>query len=205
MATLIDSFAADRRQRSRGIARVTAARLPLRLWSALAMFCFSLGAVAQSVGEQQVKAAFVYNFIRFVEWPAHRFAAPDQPILVGVLGSDSMVTSLKALVADRRIGARPIAVAPVGTLVEGELPHVLFVSAARHESFLSLRPLLRDRALLTITDAQPCSTASSHICLQSVGNKLRFEIDMGAADRSQLRVNAQLQQLASAVRRGGER
>lgn len=67
----------------------------------------SAGAAADAVDEYALKAAFLYNFTRFVEWPDSAFDAPDSPFRICVLGSDPFGTRLDAL-ANRRVGQRPI-------------------------------------------------------------------------------------------------
>ncbi|MBM0104939.1 YfiR family protein [Steroidobacter sp. S1-65] len=168
---------------------------------ATAALSFASAACAESVSEHRVKSAFLYNFTRFVEWPAERFRTPEEPIKVGVLGGAALRASLSALVADRRVGGRPILVVAVKAPAELATVHMLFIAKEEHDTFARMRPELEQLALLTVTDAQPCRTALAHICFVEQDEKLRFEIDVGAANRSQVRISSQLQKLAAAVHR----
>src|SRR4051812_25838839 len=82
-----------------------------RRFCLLALLAVALPALAQErVAEVQVKAAFLYKFGEFVQWPPTPFANPDAPFAIGVVGADEMATALEQLIADRSVQGRPVVV-----------------------------------------------------------------------------------------------
>lgn len=155
---------------------------------------------ATSAGEWQIKSAFLYNFTKFVEWPAVAPTAPPQPIVIGVLGAAALAQELAELVAGRNVNGRPIEVRAVHTAAEARTTQVLFVSAEEDARYVAMRSELADSPVLTVGESPSFSVAGAIGFVQD-GEKLRFEINVDIAERSHLKVSAQLQKLAVAVRR----
>lgn len=154
--------------------------------------------------EAGLKAALVYNFTKFVEWPADAFATADGPIVVGVIGSELLTDQLAQIVRGRRVNGRPIRVErvaePTGD-APPDLPHVLYVPAGAEATMLKLRATTEGGGVLTIGESADFDKAGGVIRFSRAEDKLRFEINLTAADRAHLRISAQLLKLAAAVRR----
>lgn len=157
-------------------------------------------AAAQIVSGSQIKAAFLYNFTRFVEWPEHAFGNRADPIVIGVLGDESIVTDLRALVAGRKVNGRSIAVRSVATADEAADAQVLFVATGATLPIAELAAALAHRPVLTVGEAPGFADAGGAIQLVEQSGKLRFEINMAAAGRANVKVSSELQKLATAVR-----
>lgn len=169
----------------------------------LALASLILGlAKADAVSETKLKAAFLYNFTKFVEWPAERFESPDAPIVIGLLAEGDFEAEIATIVANRRVNGRALIVRPVVSIADMQAAHILFVSAQQESRFIALRDLAQPAAVLAVGDAQGCRAFGGGICFVQEGEKLRFEIDMNAVERSHLKISAQLQRLAVAVHRG---
>jgi hypothetical protein len=171
----------------------------------VAICAFAAGeAVAESrppsASEWQVKSAFIYNFTKFVEWPATAFTTPSQPIVIGVLGAATLAEQLAALVAGRSVNGRPIEVRLVHTAAQARTTQVLFVSAEEEAQYAAMQDELADSPVLTVGES-PAFSVIGAIGFVQDGEKLRFEINAQIAERSHLKVSAQLQKLAIAVRR----
>jgi hypothetical protein len=149
--------------------------------------------------EYQVKAAFLYNFTKFVEWPAERFAHDDEPILIGVFGRAALTAELEKIVRDRRVNGRPIRIVNPKTLAEAQTLHVLFV-AAGEEKNLALTDLARLPGVLTVGETDRFDVAGV-VKFITAGDKVRFEINTDVADHAGLRISAQLLKLATVVRK----
>ena len=187
---------------------------PTARWRALLVAAFAVAcalcarsAVAQPVAgdgelERSVKAAYLYKFLGYVEWPAAAFASPAAPINVGVLGADDIATELARIVAGRKVDGRDIVVV---ALRRGEPPaglHMLFV--ARSEGARG-EPILRAAqagSTLTVTDADGALDRGSVINFVRVGDNIRFEISLDAAERSGLKLSSRLLAVATVVRSG---
>lgn len=160
-------------------------------------------AVADAVSEVKLKSAFVYNFTKFIEWPADRFASSGDPIVIGVLADEPIRLELTTIVTNRLVNGRPLAVRVVKSVTDMRGSHVLFVSSAQQSRYA----LMRDRrselpAVLIVGDEDNCRLNEGAICFIQRDDKLRFEINMATLERSHLRVSSQLQKLAIAVNKG---
>ena len=152
-----------------------------------------------TAGEWQIKCAFIYNFTKFVEWPAESLADPTAPIVIGVLGERARVDELQALVKDRKVNAHPLVVRSVRTADEARATQVLFVSAEEEQRFALIRAAIADSPVLTVGESPYFSVSTGAIGFVQDGDQLRFEINVDVADRARLRISAQLQKLATAV------
>jgi hypothetical protein len=181
---------------------------PLRLWPPAALLCaLSLfgGTVSaedeQLIKETEIKAAFIYNFTKFVEWPAASFPGKGEPIVIGVLGETPLAAELAVIVDNRKVNGRPIVVTSVRTADELVPVQMLFVSATEDERFGALAPAISRNALLTVGESPAFAAADGAIVFVRVNGKLRFEINMTAAERAGLKVSGELQKLAAVVKR----
>ena len=151
--------------------------------------------------ENQVKAAFVYNFLKFVEWPSGCFGDAGAPIIIGVHGTGPMAETIAEAVHGRKVGSRPVMVRAVDTAEQADGAHVLFITAAEDAQLRGIEGALATGHLLTIGETDEFEKHGGIIRFVFEANKLRFGINMDAADRAGLQVNAQLQKLAIRVRR----
>ena len=144
---------------------------------------------AQGAGEYEIKAAFLYNFVRLVEWPAD---APAGPIRICVAGPQAFEAQLDATVQGEAIGGRPVTVSPVSQLEPG--CHVLFVPS-RADATRYLRAA-NGRPVLTVGESPDFIGQGGIINFVIEQNRVRFEINPGAAMRANLRISSRLLQLA---------
>jgi hypothetical protein len=177
-------------------------------WCAAAWLCasvFGRAAAADAedalISETQIKAAFIYNFTKFIEWPDESFPAKGKPIVIGILGETPLTAELGVIVADRKVNGRPIVVASVRTAQDLETIQVLFVSAVEDAAFGELAPTIASNALLTVGESPGFAAANGAIVFVRRDGKLRFEINLGAAEQAGLKISGELQKLAAAVKR----
>ena len=145
--------------------------------------------------EYQIKAAFLYHFTKFVEWPAEHLAA-DEPIVIAVLGKNPFGAELEKLVAGRVVNGRSIVVRLVGSETDLEAAHIVFVPAG-HEAQLTR---IHD-GVLTVGESAAFMNDTGMIRFMLVDEKVRFEINQVASEQSGLRLSGQLLKLALAVKR----
>ncbi len=154
---------------------------------------------AEVTKEYQLKAAFLFNFTKFVEWPATRFADDASPIVIGVLGRNPFEGELANIVKGRAVNGRGIAVKSVTGADDLLTVHLLFVPGGEE-------PLLRaaawqNAAIVTVGESAAFAALSGTITFKPEGDKVRFDINLETAERDQLKFSAQLLKLAAAVRR----
>jgi YfiR/HmsC-like len=177
--------------------------LALRWWAAvLIVLCWLPlhGAQAQSPpSDSAVKAAFLYKFGSFVDWPAQAFRGADDPLVIGVLGDDAVAADLEQLVSGRLIGNRSVR---VRTFREQEPVaggvHVLLVGPVRPGK---LRELVAAVAgpVLVVTQQEGALAAGSVINFVTDGARVRFSVSLAAAEARGLRLSARLLTVAQAV------
>jgi hypothetical protein len=176
------------------------------LASILCLFAFVLGmmvpfARADVPKEYQIKAAFVYNFAKFVEWPPNRFASPTAPIVICVFGKNPFGSELDNIVKGRKINGRNILVRQLNSIEEARDAHIVFFSGAEDHRVAKLLEALRGRGILTIGESSAFGSNSGMIQFLLDADKVRFEINTDAAEADGLKINAQLLKLATEVRR----
>ena len=159
------------------------------------------GAESPSSKEQQLKARFIYNFLKFVEWPANRFQDTNAPLIIGVTGKGSISAALETTVKGRKINGRELIVKVVDSPETAKATHLLFVAPTEDGRFDTWLPRLAGASVLTVGESDQFGKSGGIIRFMPDGDKLRFEINMDAADQAGLKISAQLQKLAKAVRR----
>lgn len=147
--------------------------------------------------EYQIKAAFVFNFTKFVEWPPNRFRSDDAPIVIGVLGDNPFGSNLQEAVKGRKVGGRDVVVVEVTAQSYPETMHVLFVTAGQEKSF---RPEKAD-GILTVGETERFNELGGMITFIFEAEKVRFVINLDRSEQAHLKMSAQLLKLASTVRR----
>lgn len=150
--------------------------------------------------EGQVKAAFLYKFLSYVEWPASALGTATSPIVIGVLGADDIAGELRSIVARRHVGQHPIDVRRIneGAALDGV--NMLFIGAAEATALPRLAPEAQKRSVLLVTDFDNALSGGSVINLVVVDNRVRFEVSLEAAERSALKLSSRMLGVAMWVR-----
>src|SRR5207245_4947887 len=113
--------------------------------------------------EFQLKAAFIYNFAKFVEWPADAFPAPDSPFVIGIIGDNPFDDTLGQTVRNKQINGHPFRVIQFKTLADLKSCQILFVSLSERKRLAEiLRPLL-GASVLIVSDLDHCLRACGMI------------------------------------------
>lgn len=177
--------------------------LPALLAAALAGAAASGAALPrQARPENQVKAVFLLNFAKFVEWPAAAFASADAPLLVGVLGEDPFGAFLDEAARGETILGRAVRVRRFAEPAALEPVHVLFVSPSEDERLPEVFAAIQGAPVLTVGETGRFARRGGVIRLTREGERLRFVINAPAAERSGLRLGSQLLKVAKEVRSG---
>lgn len=179
-------------------------RLPALLLLALAGA--GAGRAAESAGpaqEHQLKAAFLYNFTKFVDWPPRRFARPESPLIIAVLGKNPFADAVRELARDRRVNGRPVHFRRLDTPeAAAREAHLVFIPAAEEARYAPALAALHAAGVLTVGESAGFAAAGGAITFVMQEDKVRFVINLAAAQAAQLRVSAQLQKLASRIEQG---
>lgn len=150
--------------------------------------------------EHGIKAAFLYKFLGYVEWPAGALNGATAPIVIGVLGADDVADELRTIVARRRIAQHPIEVRRVGEADALDGVNVLFIGRDGSAALRRLAPAAQGRSILVVSDSDRGLEEGSVINLVVVDNRVRFEVSLEAAERSELKLSSRMLAVAMWVR-----
>jgi hypothetical protein len=150
-----------------------------------------------------VKAAFLYRFAGYVEWPAE--ALDTEHFTIAVLGSSDVVSELQRLLPDREIKNIPARVRNVHRLKDVGTPHILYVSATHAENISLIIDALATKPILIVTDQAAGLDYGGSINFILTDRRVRFEISVSAAEKANLRIGAELLSVAMRVRGAPDR
>jgi hypothetical protein len=172
------------------------------LLSAMAMWSHAEGLDSTDSSEYLIKAGFIYNFAKLVEWPTTAFARQDSPIVIGILGDDPFGATLDRIVADKKIDGRGFTVKRLRwgkDLKELRECNILFVSSSEKEHIDSVVDAMKWLPILTIGDAPGFAKRGGIVNFTVEDNKVRFEVNVEAAKRAELTISSRLLTLARIV------
>ncbi len=152
-----------------------------------------------SIDEYRVKAAFLYNFAKFVEWPGQAFKSPGEPFGICIAGANPFGTSLQDMVAGKMVSDRGFAVRiqPVAQFRPAGC-HILFVSAAEVRHARALLEALKSESILTVGEGDEFAASGGMISFRMDANRVHIDIAAEAAARARLRISSKLLSLAEA-------
>jgi len=183
-----------------GLSKPTARRVIAAMLAGWLLFAGACSALAQgkAAGEYEIKAAFLYNFTKFVEWPQEAFPAAISPIRLCVLGSDPFGPNFETAVAGKRVNGRNVEVAHLMRLEPIRSCQVLFVTASRVKDMPLIVQRLGPANVLTVGDS-PGFANLGIVNFIWDGNRVRFEISPVNAQRAGLKISSRLMSLARIV------
>jgi hypothetical protein len=160
--------------------------------------------------EYQVKAAFLYNFIKFVDWPEEKMAA-NEPIIIGIIGKSHFGNAFEP-VKDKPVRERKVVInyfEELGELKKSDKAdaqieeirkcHLLFICSSEKEKLSEIINLVKDYSVLTVADIQGFLESGGIVNFLVEENKVGFEINNAAAQHANLQIRSQLLRLAKRV------
>jgi hypothetical protein len=168
------------------------------VWAFVVVPC--LWAQAPKPTDYDVKAVYLYNFGRFVEWPAN-IAAKNDSFKVCVFGQDPFGPALDTVLAGETIGGKSVAAKRISSPQEAVSCQILFLSAAEDSQLSKLMEALDKGAVLTVSDMPQFSRRGGMIQFVVEGKKVRFEVNLTAVQRAGLTLSSELLKVATTVRR----
>lgn len=154
----------------------------------------------QAIQEQQVKAAFLYNFAKFVEWPPQTFATASDPFVVCAYGKNPVYDALKQGVEDKTVQNRTISVKAVTTPSDAKACQVLYFDQAATEHLSEMLPALQKAHVLTVGETNDFTKGGGIIGFVVISSQLRFTINNAEAGKSGLSISSRLLSLAKDVK-----
>jgi len=159
------------------------------------------GARAQSpaASEYQVKAAFLYNFAKFIEWPASSFSDASAPLRICILGQDPFGADLRDIADEKSVNGRKIQVIPLADLRMARACHILFIASSEKAQLKQTLESLQGADVLTVGDTKGFVEKGGMINFVLENDRVRFEVNHKAAEQAGLKVSAKLLSIAKSV------
>ena len=181
------------------------ARIP-RLAKLVAFLCAATSLSGASpppsrtnVSEYQIKAAFVYNFAKFVEWPGDTASSGGPTLIIGVLGDDLFGETLNDTVRGKTVNGRGLAVRRFSSLRRLEACQILFLGTSVADHVPEILSRIQGTAVLTVGEGERFAQEGGMIGFMTEDNKVRFAINAQSAERAGLKISSKLLALARIV------
>jgi hypothetical protein len=155
---------------------------------------------AASPVEYEVKAIFLYNFAKFVEWPETAFKDNNSPIIIGVIGKDPFGEILDKAIYGEKIMGRELILKRFSKISEIESCHILFIAFSDREEVAQIIKHINGLSVLTIAELEGFPQLGGIINFVLKENKIGFEINIDAAERAHLKISSKLLKLAKIIR-----
>jgi len=158
--------------------------------------CF---AQADAQAEYRVKAAFLYKFGSYIEWPEQAFARADSPLVIGVLGADALADELAQIAGGHTVNGRPVTVRKLRRQDALAGVNILFVGRAESSRLADILAGVRGQPLLVVTEFEDARPHGAAINFVVVDDKVRFDVDLESADQSGIKISSRLLTVARKV------
>ena len=150
--------------------------------------------------EYQVKAAFLFNFAKFVEWPAQFSNASPGSVVLCVFGQNPFGNALDA-VSGRRVGMKTFIVREISDASLANQCHILFLAGSERKRTSSILGQLKGASILTVGEADDFISSGGIVAFKLKDARVRFEIDAVAAERAKLQISSKLLSLGDGARK----
>ncbi len=159
-------------------------------------------AQAQSATEYQVKAAFLFNFARFVEWPADAFPSADAALQICMLGQDPFGRDFEQVIVDKTVNGHRIEIAHPDGIPQARACQILFIAASEKARLPTILQGLKGASVLIVGDTPGFAALGGAINFVLDDGRVRFEINLKAAELAHLKLSARLLTVAKVVLNG---
>jgi hypothetical protein len=173
---------------------------PIRAIGALlacaALLLGSLRAEDSATVANQVKSAFLFNFAKYVEWPAESFASKDAPLVVGIVGKDAIAGTIQETLSGKLVHGRAVLVRQVSDGADPGDCHLLFICPSEKKRVAKILETQKGRKVLTVSDMEQFQEEGGMISFRKEGPNIRFSIQQKLAEKAGLKISSKLLQLA---------
>ena len=151
--------------------------------------------------EYEIKAALLFNFAKFVEWPPAAFARATSPIVIGILGQNPFRDDLARMIRDKTIDDHPLVIKEFRSPAEATNCHILFISTSEKKRLPEILEALKGASVLTVGETDGFTETGGMINFVLEGTKIHFQINKDAATSARLKISSKLMSLASSTAR----
>lgn len=165
----------------------------------------SFTAIGETIDEYQVKAAFLYNFTKFVDWPPQTFKTDRDPIRICVLGQDPFGNALAQAVAGKTVLGRALVLSWLSVPGHATECQVLFISSSERKHLGAILGALRTSAVLTVGETDGFGAQGGIVNFKLEDGRIRLEVNVEAAGRAKLGISSKVLNLAEIVKSGAQK
>jgi hypothetical protein len=159
----------------------------------------TISSAQSQVDEYRLKAAFLFHFAQFVEWPTEALGNADAPFVICIAGEDPFRGGLEETVQGKLIASRPVQIRHIKQVQEGQECRVLFIGKSEREGVSPLTATLRNMPVLTVGESDDFLQKAGIIRFCVEDRKIRFEVNQEAAETANLKISSRLLLLAKTV------
>lgn len=154
---------------------------------------------AQTAREAQVKAAFLYNFAQFTEWPPEAFAKPDSPLVIGILGEDPFGEALDTTVRGEAVRGHKLQLKRFRAVAELPTCHIVYIGRSEANRLSQVLKALNGKPILTVSDLDGSAERGVTIQFVTEHGRVRFKINPKTAETAKLELSSKLLRVAEIV------
>ncbi len=151
------------------------------------------------LSDYQIKAAYLYYFSTFLDWPPEAFSGPGEPLIIGVLGEDPFGEILDETVRGKTVNSRRLIVKRYHSVNDARGSHILFIGSSEQERLPSVLKALDGTAILTVGEIERFAYLGGQIGFHIEDRRVRFDINVAAVERARIKMSAQLMKLGRIV------
>jgi hypothetical protein len=169
-----------------------------------ALFIAPAARSQESAPVEQLKAAFLYNFVRFVDWPTNALGADTVPLTIGVIGSDRFANELSTLLKDKKAHNHPLLIKKLSVPADAAACQVVFVADGDIRRATQVADATRSKPILLVGEADDFLDNGGMISIvqDEKQKKLGFDINPQTAEKSELTISSHLLRLARTIKKG---
>jgi len=149
--------------------------------------------------EYQVKAAYLFNFAKFVEWPTGAFRSPNSPLVICVLGLNPFGSDLEGSIAGKTVGGHRLQISNLPHGLDASSCQIVFIASSERGQMRQILQNLTGASVLTVGDTSGFTDDGGMINFVLEGERVRFEANVDAAEHAHLRLSARLLTVAKLV------
>ena len=176
--------------------------MPRRILWALGFAMLLLGrtrAQSPTAGEYQVKAAFLFNFAKFVEWPSSNLPDPSAPLRICILGRDPFGEELRNITKEKTVSGRKLQIDQVVDLRQARTCQILFIASSEKAQLKETLDALQGANVLTVSDTNGFLEQGGMINFVLENDRVQFGVNRKAAEKAGLRISSKLLSVAKLV------
>jgi hypothetical protein len=157
----------------------------------------------QTPSDYRVKATYVLNFLRFIQWPDDAFSDTKAPMVIGIVGEDPFGNQLPQVIFEKTVQGHDLVIRRYKAGEDLRGSHILLISASEKKRLPQILAGLRGSSVLTVAEMDRFIEAGGVIQFTFENSQIRFAINMDAADRARLKVSSKLLSVARYVEANG--